>query len=79
MAWLKFLTYEFFVSLVNGKISEGSGDCTDNFVDFHAEKFDENWKSFFFPDCCSNVYTGLPVAGRQVLNGTGSRFERFWI
>ena len=31
------LTYEFFVSLVNGKISEGSGHCTNNFVNLHTE------------------------------------------
>ena len=34
---LTLLTYEFFVSLVNGKISEGSGHCTDNFVNLHTE------------------------------------------
>ena len=40
MVWIRIyvlITYELLVSLVNGKISEGSGHSTNHFVHFHPQ------------------------------------------
>jgi hypothetical protein len=41
--------------------------------------FYQNGESFFFPYSRSDVDAGLPVARRQVLNGSGRGFKGFRI
>lgn len=50
------ITYELLVSLVNGKISEGSGHSTNHFVHFHPQQFDQDGKAFLLAHRGSNIY-----------------------
>jgi hypothetical protein len=51
----------------------------NTFLNGDLKKLYQNGESFFFPDSRSDVDARLPVARRQVLNGSGRGFEGFRI
>ncbi len=56
-------TYELFITLVQGQVPECRRNSTNNSVHFHPKELYKDRESLFFPNCCSDLNTGLPVAG----------------
>ena len=70
------LTYELLIPLVDGEVSEGSGDSADHPVHLHPEQLDEDGQALLLPHRRPDVDARLPVARGQVLNRAGRRLQR---
>ena len=69
------LTYELLIPLVDGEVSEGSGDGTDDPVHLHPEQLDEDGQPLLLPHRGPDVDAGLPVARGEVLDRSGCCFQ----
>ena len=73
------ITDEFLIALIQGEIAQGGGDGTDDAVDLHAQQLDQHGQTLLLAYSRPDVDGRLPVTGGQVLNGSGSRFQRLRI
>ena len=69
------LTYELLIPLVDGEVSEGSGDSADHPVHLHPEQLDEDGQPLLLPHRGPDVDAGLPVARGEVLDRSGGGFQ----
>lgn len=72
-------TYQFFVTLIDGKIAQRRGNRTDHPIHLHPQQLDEYRQPLLLPHRSSDLDARLPVAGGQVLERPRRSLQRLWV